>query len=78
MLRAISMVHGRLQRRRIHGGLIATVHDELLLEVAQEEAGQAREILHIAMVEAFEATFPGAPTTNLAEAKVGGTWADLK
>jgi DNA polymerase I-like protein with 3'-5' exonuclease and polymerase domains len=58
--------------------LIATVHDELLLEVAEEDAGLAREILHTAMVEAFEATFPGAPTTNLAEAKIGGTWADLK
>jgi DNA polymerase I-like protein with 3'-5' exonuclease and polymerase domains len=78
MLRAISMIHGRLQQWRINGGLIATVHDELLLEVAEEDAEKARDILHTAMVEAFEATFPGAPTTNLAEAKIGGTWADLK
>jgi DNA polymerase-1 len=78
MLHAISLVHGRLRRRCISGGLIATVHDELLLEVAVKDAEQARDILHTAMVDAFEATFPGAPTTNLAEAKIGGTWADLK
>ncbi len=74
----ITLVHARLQREKVHGGLIATVHDELVLEVAEPEADRAKAILHTAMVEAFEITFPGAPTTNLAEAKIGETWADLK
>ena len=78
MLRAITMVHARLRKQRIRGGLIATVHDELLLEVAEEDAEPARDILHTAMVEAFEITFPGAPTINLATTAIGRAWAELK
>jgi DNA polymerase-1 len=78
MLRAVALVHRRFGAANILGGLVASVHDELLVEVAEEDAEQARDILQGAMVEAFQATFPGAPTTNLAEAKIGGTWADLK
>ena len=78
MLRAITLVHARLQRQRIRGGLVATVHDELLLEVAEQDAEHARDILHATMVEAFELTFPDAPTNNLAEARIGRTWAELK
>ena len=59
-------------------GLVATVHDELLLEVAEQDAEYARDILHATMVEAFELTFPDAPTNNLAEAIIGRTWAELK
>ena len=78
MLRAIILVHARLQCQRIRGGLVATVHDELLLEVAEQDAEYARDILHATMVEAFELTFPDAPTNNLAEARIGRTWAELK
>ena len=38
MLRAIAMVFRRL--RGIKGGLVASVHDELLLEVAEDDADQ--------------------------------------
>jgi DNA polymerase I-like protein with 3'-5' exonuclease and polymerase domains len=78
MLRAIALVHRHFIGAGIRGGLVASVHDELLAEVHEDDAEPARDILHTAMVDAFEATFPGAPTTNLAEAKIGGTWADLK
>ena len=62
MLRAIAMVFRRL--RGIRGGLVASVHDELLLEVAEDDAEQARQILEETMVAAFELTFPGAPTAG--------------
>ena len=78
MLRAITLVHLALQRHDIQGGLVATVHDELILEVAEAAAEQARMLLHDAMVLAFEQTFPGAPITNLVAVNVGVTWADLK
>jgi DNA polymerase I-like protein with 3'-5' exonuclease and polymerase domains len=78
MLRAITLVHARLSKQRINGSLIACIHDELLLEVTEQEAEAARDILHAAMVEAFELTFPGAPITNVAAAAIGPTWADLK
>jgi hypothetical protein len=76
MLRAIALVHRRL--RGIRGGLVASVHDELLLEVAEADAEAARRILEETMVEAFEVTFPGAPTNKVVEVRVGRTWKDVK
>jgi DNA polymerase I len=78
MLRAITMVHRRYLAAGIRGGLVATVHDELLAEVVEDDAEPARDILQQTMVEAFEETFPGAPVNGVAEAAVGRTWAELK
>jgi DNA polymerase-1 len=78
MLRAITLVHTRLTAAKVRGGLVATVHDELLVEVAAEDAERARDILQDSMIEAFERTFPGAPTERVVEAKIGPTWADAK
>jgi DNA polymerase I-like protein with 3'-5' exonuclease and polymerase domains len=41
MLRAITMVHSRLRSTGIRGGLVASIHDELLLEVLEEDAWAA-------------------------------------
>jgi DNA polymerase-1 len=76
MLRAIPMVFRRL--RGINGGLVASIHDELLLEVAEADASTARSILEETMVEAFELTFPGAPSGNVVEVKIGQTWKEVK
>jgi DNA polymerase-1 len=78
MLRAITMVHRRYLTAGIRGGLVATVHDELLAEVVEADADQARDILQNTMIEAFQTTFPGAPSNGVAEAAIGRTWADLK
>jgi hypothetical protein len=75
MLRAIALTHNRLIRARLDATLVATVHDELLLE-ARAEAG--RDILHRSMVDAFDLTFPGAPTRGVAEVTIGRSWAELK
>src|SRR3954463_2624040 len=69
MLRAIPLVFKRL--RGIRGGLVATVHDELLLEVAEDDAETAKQLLSETMVEAFELTFPGAPSNKVVEVKIG-------
>jgi DNA polymerase-1 len=76
MLRAIPLVFRRL--RGINGGMVACVHDELLLEVAEADAETARGILEASMIEAFEATFPGAPLNKVVEVKVGKTWKEVK
>ena len=77
MLRAITMVHRRYLAAGIRGGLVATVHDELLAEVVEADAKRARDILQASMVEAFEITFPGvSPTAGVAAASIGRTWAD--
>ena len=75
MLRAIRLVHERLP-----GGahLIATVHDELLVEVREADAEKVREILQDTMTEAFQVTFPGAPSHQVAEATIGRTWFEVK
>jgi DNA polymerase-1 len=78
LMRAMTLLHARLKRARVRGGLIACVHDELLLEVDKNDAALAGEILERAMVDAFVATFPGAPTTRLVDVKIGQTWADVK
>jgi DNA polymerase I len=78
MMRAIILVHDSLKNENIDGGLVAAVHDELLLEVSEVDAERAKALLERGMIQAFEITFPGAPTRGVATAKIGKTWADLK
>jgi len=78
MLRAITLAFIRLRAAGIRGGLIASIHDELLLEVAETDAEAARDLLEAAMIEAFAMTFPGAPTSGVATAKIGQNWWDTK
>jgi DNA polymerase-1 len=78
MLRAIALVHTRFAAAGVRGGLVASVHDELLCEVAEDEAEAARDLLQEAMVNAFAMTFPDAPTNNVATANIGRTWAEAK
>jgi DNA polymerase-1 len=78
MLRAIVLVHARFNAAGIRGGLVASVHDEVLAEVIEDDAERARELLQEAMVDAFAITFPDAPTNNVATAKIGRTWAEAK
>ena len=77
-MRAIILVNDRLEEAGIGGGLVAAVHDELLIEVPEGDAEQARDILERSMVDAFVDTFPGAQTNGLAVAKIGRTWAEVK
>jgi DNA polymerase-1 len=76
MLRALPLVHQRL--KGLDAGLCATVHDELLVEAAEADSDSARQILEQTMVEAFELTFPGAPTTGVVKVKTGLNWAEAK
>jgi DNA polymerase-1 len=78
MLRAIALVQRRFIAAGIRGGLVATVHDELLAEVAEDDAERARDLLQAAMTDAFVATFPGAPTTGVAKALIGRSWLEVK
>jgi DNA polymerase-1 len=78
MLCAIPLVYRSFRKARINGGLIATVHDELVAEVAEHDTRAAAEIMHQEMVRAFEISFPGAPTTGLLEVKSGRNWQEAK
>jgi DNA polymerase-1 len=79
MLRAVALVDACLVAGRIiRGGLIACVHDELLLEVHEDDADLARALLEDVMIDAFATTFPGAPTKGVAAASIGPNWAEAK
>ena len=78
MMLAIAKVHRGMQAGNIEGGLVASIHDELVLEVRESQAPQAKSILEEAMVEAFAQTYPLAPVSGLVSVSVGLTWGDLK
>jgi DNA polymerase I-like protein with 3'-5' exonuclease and polymerase domains len=78
LMRAMTLLHPRLRQARIRGGLVACVHDELLLEVHKDDAEKARQLLERSMIDAFIETFPGAPPNGVATAKIGRTWAEVK
>src|SRR5215467_9518175 len=68
-LRALELVH-----RRLHGldaGLVLCVHDELVVEAREDLAERVSSILEESMIEAFVATFPGAPFHGVAKAAIG-------
>jgi len=72
MLRAVRMAHERLAG--LQAWLVATVHDELLVEASEKDSERAQAILSETMAEAFAMTFPGAPTGGIVEVKVGKSW----
>jgi DNA polymerase I-like protein with 3'-5' exonuclease and polymerase domains len=78
MMRAIQLAHKRLREARLDAFLVATVHDELLIEARDSDAEAAAEILQGAMTDAFVMTFPGFPTINLIDVQTGYSWAELK
>jgi DNA polymerase I-like protein with 3'-5' exonuclease and polymerase domains len=78
ILRAVFNIHRLLQEGNVRGGLVACVHDELVLEVHEDDAELARDLLEIAMLNAFVETFPGAPTNGVATAQIGRNWAEVK
>jgi len=64
--------------RYLPGTILASVHDELLLEVAEDRAGQAAEILQEQMLAAFVEWFPDAPVTGVVEVKQVNSWSEAK
>jgi hypothetical protein len=65
---------------RIFGvhNLVVSLHDELLVEAREKDAGRVRTILQETMTEAFMLTFPGAPYHGVAEAAIGADWYGVK
>jgi hypothetical protein len=75
---ALAYVDERLFEARIDGGPVGWLHDEIVLEVAVEDADHAAAILKQAMVDAFAETFPGAPLNGLVEPQIGPNWGEAK
>ena len=74
---ALAYVDERLFEAGIDGGPVGWLHDEIVLEVAVEDADHAAAILKQAMVDAFAETFP-APLNGLVEPYIGPNWGEAK
>ena len=75
---ALAYVDDRLFEAGIDGGPVAWLHDEIVLEVREDQAERAAEILKQAMIEAFVEIFPGAPINGLVEPHIGSSWGEAK
>ena len=73
---ALAYVDDRLFDAGIEGGPVAWLHDEIVLEVRDDQANLAAEILKQAMIDGFIDTFPGAPIDQLVEPHIGMSWAE--
>jgi DNA polymerase I-like protein with 3'-5' exonuclease and polymerase domains len=64
--------------RVLPGTLVASLHDELLLLVEEDQAERAAEVLVEQMTAAFIRWFPNEPTTGLVSAKICRSWDEAK
>ena len=58
--------------------LVNIVHDELVLEVAEDDVQAAKAAVEMAMIEGMLSIFPEATTRDLVEANDGLNWAEAK
>jgi DNA polymerase I len=72
MLRALKLVHTRL--RGLNAWIVATVHDEIVVEAGEADCDRAQAVLEEAMVEAFQVTFPEAPSHSVVSTTIGSNW----
>lgn len=54
--------------------LILCIHDEILMEVAENQVEAAKEALYNCMTEGLLDIFPNAPTTGILKTKTGKRW----
>ncbi|HUG52776.1 MAG TPA: DNA polymerase I [Vicinamibacteria bacterium] len=70
--KAMIDLHRELRRRRMRSRLILQIHDELLLEVPEDEAEAARAMVREIMEGALELDVP-----LVADARLGSSWAEV-
>jgi DNA polymerase-1 len=78
IMRAVILIDRMLTEAGIPGGLVLAVHDELVLEVPEDRAEQAKQLLQAAMEQAFNEYFPNAPINGLIEAGIAKAWGEAK
>ncbi|PYQ07299.1 MAG: DNA polymerase I [Acidobacteria bacterium] len=70
--KAMIDLHREIRRRNLRARLILQIHDELLLEVPEEEAETSRALVRQVMEGALALDVP-----LVADARLGATWADV-
>jgi DNA polymerase I-like protein with 3'-5' exonuclease and polymerase domains len=72
--KSIRLDHGRKSESQVH--LIACVHDEILMEVPEEQKVEAQYFLQRQMERAGKAILRSVPV--VAESNIGHSWAEAK
>ena len=75
VLVAMALLVRLLAVRNLDAYLIASVHDELIVECCEDVADVVSALLEEAMTFGFLRIFPSAPTTGLVEARKARSWA---
>jgi DNA polymerase I-like protein with 3'-5' exonuclease and polymerase domains len=75
---ALALIDDRLFEAGIDGGPVAWLHDEFIVEVRENQAERAAEILKQSMIDGFAETFPGAPLNGLVDPHIGPNWGEAK
>jgi DNA polymerase I len=75
---ALAYADDRLFEGGIEGGPVAWLHDEIVIEIREDQAERAAEILKQSMIDGFAETFPGAPLNGLVEPHIGLSWGEAK
>ena len=75
---ALAQIDKALSEFGIAGGPVIWCHDEIVLEVREEDGERAASLLGEVMRLTFERTFPGAPLTNLVEPLIGMSWGEAR
>ncbi len=75
---AMISIDRALREADIDGGLVLSVHDELVIEVTEDRADDATMMLQRSMEQAFALVFPRAPLTGLLKLGRGRTWTGAK
>ncbi|MBL8154295.1 MAG: DNA polymerase I [Anaerolineae bacterium] len=73
MKQAMITVHEELAKHRLHGQMILQVHDELVLEVPENEVRETRDLVVRVMEGAYQLDAP-----LKANAQVGDNWRDME
>jgi DNA polymerase I len=70
----------RVDRALVHTGarMIATVHDELVLECPEADVAAVAPRVVAEMIAAYRTLFPQAPVAGLVDAGCGDSWAAAK
>jgi DNA polymerase-1 len=76
LLAALSKLEGYLAET--DAKLVNIIHDELVIEAAEEDLANVIDGVEWAMVEGMLAIFPDASTKNLVEINAGANWAEAK
>ena len=69
---------GNLDLSELDAELVNIVHDELVVESADEDVPEVKSAVEQAMVRGMLAIFPDATTRGLVEAASGTNWAEAK